>query len=144
MDNAEIIRTWNENFANRNADAFSDLFTEDFETVATNLPAPLMATQWIGFIKMLYAASSDLDFNWKLISDQDNEIMMSYQLTGTHDGTLAAAAVKMKDWEATGKSFSLPVDEYKLTITDGKISRIDVDPAEGAGLGGMVAQLELN
>ena len=143
MSNSKMIDAWMAAFENKDMDAFATLLADDFVLHATNLPNPLNGDQLKGFLNMLHNAFSDVDFHWNVVNATDDKVEMTYQLTGTHDGVLAAAGLGMKDFEATNKSLSLPTDEYHLTVENGKVTRIDVDPPEGAGLGGVIQQLEL-
>jgi hypothetical protein len=111
----------------------------DFLFVATNLPNPLEKAEWIGFIKILFDAAPDLSFGWT----PNGQNGMDYRIGGTHTETLCLSSLGMADFKATGRSFRLPVDTYHFTQANGKITRIDVDPPDGAGLGGILAQLEL-
>jgi ketosteroid isomerase-like protein len=143
MNTQDVIDSWFAAFAKKDMEAVGELLADDVIFDATNLPNPLIKAQILGFYRTLHAAFPDIQFNYRAENVGDGTATLIYQLTGTHTEVLKLTAMGMKDFAPTGKSFSLPDDAYKMTIKDGKVTHVAVDPPEGAGLGGVLVQLGL-
>ncbi|MBT4511816.1 MAG: nuclear transport factor 2 family protein [Chloroflexi bacterium] len=144
MSTQNVVSRWLDAFKSKDLESVEQLLAEDLVVKATNLPNPLTKPQWLGFIKTLMNAFPDIQFNWRTECVENGSADLVYQLTGTHTAKLALSGMGMKDFEPTKKSFSLPEDTYSMTLVGDKISRIDIDPKAGAGLGGILVQLGLS
>ncbi len=109
-----------------------------FEFVATKLPDPLAEAIWGGFMRILHATMPDINVNRTPHGDTGNTLDHTPEVTQT--GALALSPMGAQDFAPTGKAVRLPTDTYVLSITDGQITRINVDPGPGTGLGGILAQ----
>lgn len=134
------------------AESFASAFNSgDFDTVASYLtddfqfsgpmPQPLSAQEWVGTLHGFKAAFPDIKYNLKIVSVEGNTVKTTTQLTGTHTGDLDLTAMGMAVIPPTGKSFSMPEESGETTVEGEKVKALTVDPAEGGGLMGILAQL---
>jgi predicted ester cyclase len=134
------------------AQAFLDAQNaKDFDTVATYLadhfqfsgpvPEPIGGAEWVGLLKVLAAAFPDLQLNVNMTSVEGNVVGTTNQLSGTHTADLDLSMMGMGVVPATGRSFSLPVEEGEGVWDGDKIVSIHIPSGEGSGLMGILAQI---
>jgi predicted ester cyclase len=121
--------------------AKSRAFLSDEFTFSGPTPEPVSADQWMGIVKGMRAAFPDLNYNIKITGSDDNKVMTSTQLTGTHSSDWDLTAMGIGVIPATGKAFSNPKEEGMLTIEDGKITSYFINSKEESGIPGMLKQL---
>jgi SnoaL-like polyketide cyclase len=130
-------------YENLDFDKLEELFSEDFISHGTHMPAPMSQAQFVGFLKILYGACPNMNFKVRVTEISEHSFKMAWQLSGTHRGIFKLSGIGMPDFEPTNRSFSLPEDVYSVTVDGDKISKIFIDPVEGGGIQGVLAQLGL-
>ena len=104
-------------------------------------PQPVSADGWMGIVVGMGGAFPDLNYNLKIVGVQDNKVMTSTQLTGTHTGDWDMTAMGMGVIPATGKTFSNPKEDGMMTVENGKITSYFINAKEDSGVPGILKQL---
>lgn len=116
-------------------------FLSDGFTFSGPTPEPVGADQWMGIIMGMRAAFPDLNYNIKITGYEDNKVMTTTQLTGTHSKDWDLTAMGIGLIPATGKAFSNPKEEGLMTIENGKISSYFINSKEESGIPGILKKL---
>lgn len=114
--------------------------TDDF-TFSGPVPEPVNAQAWLGLARAMEVGMPDTDFHLHTMGVEGNVVKTGTQVTGTHTGDLDLTPMGFGVIPATGKSFSLPHEEGRLTVEGDKISSYHINVEEGGGLMGILAQL---
>jgi hypothetical protein len=120
------------------AQYLDDDFTFDGPT-----PQPLPAEGFLGLIRLLFTAFPDLDWHLSVSDATDDGFLVTTRTAGTHTGPFDLSALGLGMFTPTDRSFALPNQSFRWTHRDGKVTRIQAQPAEGVGVPGMLAQLRL-
>ena len=77
-----------------------------------------------------------------ITSDPANrQVTCSLHVSGANQGAMDFRAIGQGQYEATGKSFALPLGHLMLTARGAQIQRIEIEFAEGGGLIGIFEQI---
>ena len=109
-------------------------------------PAPKLIKReaWMGMNKNLRKAFPNLDYHFHVdrVDGLDGgTVKVSAELKGTHSGVLDLSPLGLGVTPATHKSFAMPHERYRVTIKGDKVAAWVVEPIEGGGLIGILAQL---
>jgi hypothetical protein len=140
MDTKQIAEEFLTTFNSEDLTKFRTYLSDDF-TFSGPTPEPVNADQWIGIMMGMRAAFPDLNYNLKITGYEDNKVMTSTQLTGTHTKDWDLTAMRIGVVPATGKAFSNPKEEGLMTIENGKITSYFINSKEESGIPGMLKQL---
>jgi len=116
-------------------------FLSDDFTFSGPTPEPVSADQWMGIVMGMRAAFPDINYNIKISGHEENKVMTTTQLTGTHTKDWDLSAMGIGVIPATGKIFSNPKEEGLMTIENGKITSYFINSKEESGIPGMLKQL---
>ena len=108
------------------------------------IPELIQREAWMGINKNLKKACPNLDYHFHVdrIDGLDGHVVkISAELKGTHSGDLDLSPVGLGVTPATDKSFATPHEHCSVTIKGGKVASWVVEPIEGGGLMGILAQL---
>ncbi|MFV2062894.1 MAG: ester cyclase [Chloroflexota bacterium] len=106
-------------------------------------PDPIPAEAFLGLTETFFAAFPDIDWRIETSEISVDGFVVTTQTRGTHTGVLDLTAMGSGRFEPTGGSFRLPGQQFVYEIEAGLIRKITAQPTEGAGLPGILAQLEL-
>ncbi len=140
MDTKQIAEEFLATFNAKDLTKFRTYLSDDF-TFSGPTPEPVSADQWIGIMMGMRAAFPDLNYNLKITGYEDNKIMTTTQLAGTHTKDWDLTAMGIGVIPATGKTVSNPKEEGLMTIKDGKITSYFINSKEEGGIPGMLKQL---
>lgn len=129
-------------FRRGDLDALGTHLAEDF-TFDGPAPQPVPAAGFLGPLRMFFTAFPDLDWRLEVADETDETFVVTTRTTGTHTGTLDLTPLGLGAFEATGRSFSLPAQNFRWTHRGGSVVHIQAIPAEGVGVPGILAQLDL-
>lgn len=114
--------------------------TDEF-TYSGPLPEPLGLHAWAETAAPFLKGIPDWNFNAKVIGEEANVVHVTAHVTGTHTGELDLSALGLGVIPATGKSIALPESKGRLTFDGDRIVNFHIDPAHGAGVPGILAQI---
>ena len=125
----------------------------DLETAKTMLadafqfsgpvPEPISKEAWLEMSTSLKTAFPDLDYHFKVIGTQGDVVRMTSQLSGTHKSSLDLTSINMGVIPATDKTFVATREKTKITVKEDKITVWAAEPTQGAGLRGILKQLDV-
>lgn len=106
-------------------------------------PQPQPAAGFFAQLRLLFGAFPDL--NWQLEVGEITEegFVVTTQTTGAHTKPLDLSTQGFGVMEPTGRRFTLPAQEFRWSIRDGKVASIQAEPTDGTGIQGILAQLQL-
>jgi len=107
-------------------------------------PEPLPAEAFLGLVTTFFAAFPDIDWHLETSDVSTDGFVVTTQTSGTHTGVLDLTPLAGARYEPSGGSFQLPRQEFAYGIESELITQITARPAEGTGLSGILAQLELD
>ncbi len=140
MDPASILKAYFEAGERGDWTTFADSLSEDF--VFTAVPITQSKREIVSSTKALWAAFPDLKFNIRIQEVQGEVVKATYQITGTHSGTLVPPVMgQFVTVAPTGKKIMLPVAGVELTVRNGKIVRQANEPKAESSWPGILEQL---
>lgn len=140
MGTQEAAQAWAEAENSLDFDTLASILADNFQ-LSGPMPEPVGAQEFLGLMRVMAAAFSELHFNTTITSVEGNVAKTTNQVTGTHTADLDLSMMGMGVIPATGKSFSLPI-EYGETVFEGdQVVSIYIAPNPDAGLMGILAQL---
>lgn len=140
MGTQETAQAWADAENTLDMDALASILADNFQ-LSGPVPEPVGAEEFLGLIRVMAAAFSELNFNTTITSVEGNAAKTTNQVTGTHSADLDLSMMGMGVIPATGKSFSLPIENGEVIVEGDKIASIYVTPDPNAGLMGILAQL---
>jgi hypothetical protein len=140
MNAENIAREFVKVFNQGNYDSINGFLEDGFQFSGAT-PEPMNGAQWIGMSRTLRSAFPDINYRMRVESSDGATVRVSTQLSGTHSAPLDLTKMGMGVIEATGKAFSLPQEFSSATVTEGKLSQLQMEPSENGGLKGILGQL---
>lgn len=140
MDQKETVRTLMSAVQAGDFAVAASLLSDDFR-FSGSVPGTLTGAQWIGMSERLKAAFPDLDYHFAVDHTERSVVGVTARMTGTHTGILDLTALGLGASPATGKAFSMGLEYGDVTVRDDKVVCWAVQPATGAGLMHILAQL---
>ena len=116
-------------------------FLTDDMVFAGPVPQPVGKKEFVGLMTAMVAAIPNWKFNATDYKQNGNQVMVTFQITGTQTGELNLPMPGFQKLPATGKHVSLPKEPTTVTVKDGKISRLEAAVVPGGGVMGVLAQL---
>jgi len=107
-------------------------------------PNPIPAAAFLGLVATFFTAFPDIDWQLETSDVAADGFVVTTQTSGTHTGVLDLDALSGARYEPSGASFQLPRQEFAYEIEAGMVTQITARPADGTGLPGILAQLELD
>lgn len=123
-------------------EAVRDLLAEDFQ-FSGPVPEPMNREQFIGLSRTLSLAFPDWSHNLEKVEVEGDTAVTTHQITGTHQGDLDLSGMGIPTVPPTARAFRMPVEHARVTVKEGKITRMHVDVSPGGGLKGVLAQIGL-
>jgi predicted ester cyclase len=140
MNNREIVQTFMNHIQKGDFDKARSLLSDDFQ-FSGPIPNPINAEEWLGMTASMRTAFPDLNYNFKILSEEGDVVNTTSQLSGTHRGSFDLTNMDMGVIPATNKTFSVGLENSKVTVRDNKITSWAVKPTEGAGVMAILEQL---
>lgn len=141
MANTDIVRAFFDLIEMGDTESLDDLLAEDATFNVGGLPAPLDKRQATALFTALVRALPDLDFNARIDGVADPVEVLT-TLTGTHTRALDLSDLQLPTVDATGRRVALPMETSRFEVFDNHIRSVIVDPVEGGGVLGLMAQLD--
>jgi hypothetical protein len=116
------------------------LVADDF-VLAGPTPEPHGKREFVGLQMALQAAMPDWKFNDTDMKENGDVVTVNFQISGTQTGELNLPLPGLPKLPASGKKVQLPKEQSTFTVTNGKLSRLDVASTPGGGVAGVLAQL---
>jgi predicted ester cyclase len=135
---ADIVKKGLRAWEAKDAAAMGSLLSEDF-VLTGPVPQPLNKHEFIGFMQAIMTAFPDFKFNEGAVEEHGGHYVVKSRISGTHTGTLTLPG--MPPVPATGKKVHLPEEPQTYTVTNGKVSKIQVADVPGGGVPGLLAQI---
>jgi hypothetical protein len=98
----------------------SNILTDDFKFQGP-LPDPISKEEWLKLQQSLNTAIPDWSFYIKKIEQQDNTVIATVNITGTHKGELKLPIPFIPAIPPSQKEVKLPIDDMKFEFKEGKI-----------------------
>ena len=116
---------------------------DDFTFNDPNSPMPPPGPdEWLALQQTLINAFPDLNYNFEIFREEGNQVWVSANIGGTHNGDFDLSAMGMGVVPATGKRVSAGRSVTVGTLNNaGKVQAIEVVEDEGGGLPGMLQQI---
>lgn len=118
-------------------------YLDDGFAFAGPTPQPLPAEGFLALIRLLFTAFPDLHWHLNVTDATDEGFLVTTHTAGTHTGPFDLSALGLGTFAPTDRSFALPSQSFRWTHRDGKVTHIQAQPAEGVGVPGILAQLQL-
>ena len=116
-------------------------FLTDDMVFAGPVPQPVGKKEFVGLMTAMVAGMPDWKFNATDFKQNGNQVMVTFQITGTQTGELNLPMPGFQKLPPTRKHVSLPKEPSVFTLKDNKISRLEASVIPGGGVMGVLAQL---
>ncbi|MFZ5858558.1 MAG: ester cyclase [Chloroflexota bacterium] len=143
MNKREIVQALMDSIQKGDFDIVKSMLAEDF-VFSGPVPQPINAEAWIGMSVNMKAAFPDLDYHFKVIGADGDDVRSTTQLSGTHSGSFDLTNMNMGVIPATNKAFSAKMAKTKVTVKNEKVTAWAVEPTDGAGLKAILGQLGIS
>lgn len=140
MSATQIVQTLMDAIQKAEWEKAQSLLTTDFQ-FSGPVPQPISADAWLGMSKDLKKAFPNLEYNFRALSEENDTVKISAQLSGTHSADLDLTAMQWGVIPATHKSFAATLEHGKVTLRGDKVVRWTNEPTPGAGLIAILEQL---
>jgi hypothetical protein len=114
--------------------------SEDFQ-YSGSAPEPAGGDAWLSMSRSMKEAFPDLDYHFHLVNMYANTARISTQLRGTQTGTLDLTGRNMGKRRGSKRSFVSAREDGRVTVEDDRVTSWVVQPAAGAGMNAILAQL---
>jgi predicted ester cyclase len=116
------------------------LLSDKLEVVGV-APEPQGKNEFINVHRALFSGIPDFNFHHKIIKENGNRLGVKVQITGTHTKEMTAPIPGLKNIPATWKAIKMPEEECDITVTDDKITRLEIRQVPGGGIAGLLNQI---
>ena len=140
MNKREIVQTLMNHIQKGDFINARTLLSDDFK-FSGPIPNPINAEEWLGMSASLRTAFPDLNYNFNILSEEGDVVNTTSQLSGSHKGAFDLTSMDMGVIPATNKTFSVGLENAKVTVRDNKIISWAVEPTKGAGVMAILEQL---
>lgn len=104
-------------------------------------PVALGKKEYLGVHRALSSGLPDFKFNHEIVKEDGARVSLKVALTGTHTREMKAPIPGLANIPATGKAVKMPEERIKITVEKDKIVGIELEPAPGGGLPGLLGQI---
>ena len=108
-------------------------FLTDDMVFAGPVPQPVGKKESVGLMTAMVAGIPNWKFNATDFRQNGNQVMVTFQFSGTQTGELKSAHARVPKNPPTGKHVSLPKEPSVFTLKDNKISRLEASAVPAAG-----------
>ena len=114
--------------------------SKDFQ-FSGSAPEPVGGDAWLAMSRSMKKAFPNLDYHFHLENMYANTARISTQLRGTQTGTLDLTGRNMGKRRGSKRSFVSAREDGRVTVEDDRVTSWVVQPAAGAGMNVILAQL---
>jgi len=140
MNQREIVQTLLDSVQKGDFVRAKSLLADDFR-FSGPVPEPIDRDGWMIINTNLKKAFPNLDYHFRVDGTDGNVVKISAELKGTQSGILDLSPLGLGVIPATNKSFATPHEHGQATVKYDKVVSWVVEPIEGGGLMGILAQL---
>jgi predicted ester cyclase len=142
MNKRETVQALMDSIQKGDFENAKSMLADDFQ-FSGPIPEPINKEAWLGMSSSLKTAFPDLDYHFKVIGAEGDVVKSTSQLSGTHSGSFDLTNMNMGVIPATNKTFSAKLEKTKVTVKENKVTSWAVEPTDGAGLMGILKQLDV-
>jgi ketosteroid isomerase-like protein len=143
MDPETIVHECLEAFEKGQFDKAAEYLADDM-VFSGPVPQPIRKNDYVQLQTNLIRGLPDWKFNFHEERVQGDTVYGSVQISGNNTSALPAIMPGMQMVPVTGKHVSLPEEPLRITVRNGKITRIEADPVPGSGVSGILQQLGIS
>ena len=140
MDAEQIVQVVITEMECGNMDLAAEYLSEDM-IFSGPVPHPVGKQEFLAIQGALMAAIPDWSFNLMLVRVEEERVLGTVQITGTHTETLRLPMPGVPPVPATGLAISLPTETVDFLFDGDQIAEIRSEPVPGGGVPGVLAQL---
>ena len=140
MSNIDLVKSVFAAFESGDVRKAETLLSDDM-VLAGPVPKPVSKHEFVGLQSSLVAAIPDWKFNAGEYKEQGDKVLVKVHISGTHSKPLTLPPMGVQSLPPTTKHVQLPYENLTVTVTNGKVTRIDAERVEGGGVQGLLAQL---
>lgn len=138
MKGSQVVRVVMNAWESHNSDELHNRLAED--CICTGLiPQPLNKAEFIGIALAILEAMPDLALHATNFQEEGEKVRVQLAITGRHIRELRLPG--LASVAASGKKIALPTETHEYTIRGEMISALAIEPVEGGGIAGLLAQL---
>ena len=142
MNKRETVEALLDSVQKGDLETAKTMLADDFQ-FSGPVPEPISKEAWLEMSTSLKTAFPDLDYHFKVIGTQGDVVRMTSQLSGTHKSSLDLTSINMGVIPATDKTFVATREKTKITVKEDKITAWAAEPTQGAGVRGILKQLDV-
>lgn len=142
MNKRETVEALLDSVQRGDLETAKTMLADDFQ-FSGPVPEPISKEAWLEMSTSLKTAFPDLDYHFKVIGTQGDIVRITSQLSGTHKSSLDLTSMDMGVIPATDKTFVATREKTKITVKEDKITAWAAEPTQGAGVRGILKQLDV-
>jgi SnoaL-like domain len=140
MSNSDVARHAIDLLESQDFDGAAALMTDDF-TFEGPVAEPVDREGFIGLSRAMAAAFPDWTFQARDFRERGDTVTATVNVGGTQTGTLSLPFLGLPDVAPTGSASATRTRPSQMTVRDGKLAGLRVDPVAGGGVPGILSGL---
>lgn len=136
----DVVRAWVDAMNRGDVEAAMAMLTAD-ATIVGPAPEPLTRDEFAAIHYALSRAIPDWNFHARDYRERGEDVLVRFEITGTHTGDLLLPLGNAPKIAATGKPIRQPLEEPIFSVSDGRITALRLPHVAGGGVGGILAQI---
>ncbi len=142
MNKREFVQTLMDYIQKGDFDNARSSLADDFK-FSGPIPTPINVEEWLRMSASLRTAFPDLQYNFRIVGEENDAVRLTSQLSGTHRGPFDLTLMNLGVIPATNKAFHVGLENANVTVRDNKIISWAVEPTKGAGAMAILEQLRV-
>src|SRR5437867_1480069 len=138
MKGSQVVRAVMNAWESHNIDELHSRLTEDCIFMGL-VPQPINKEEFISIALAILAAMPDLALHATHFQEEGDKVRVQSAITGRHIRELHLPGLAIVS--SSGKKIALPIETHEYTIRGEMISALTIEPVEGGGVAGLLAQL---
>lgn len=140
MKPIEVVSSFLSNIEKKEFKKANDLLTEDL-TYKSSVTEPLDKDEFMKLNKSLLKGLSDFKYNATNLREENGKVKVNIQITAKHTGVVALTVINLPSVKTTHKEISVPAEILEISVTEGKIKKIQSLTPENGGIIGLLIQI---
>ena len=136
----QVVSNFLSNIEKKEFKKANDLLTEDF-TFKGPIIDPLDKAEYMKLNKSLLKGLSDFNYNASNIREENGKIKVNIQITAKHTASIDLQVINLPSIRTTHKEISVPTEIFEISVTEGKIKKMQSLTPDVVGLIGVLKQL---